>query len=165
MTPEEHNKYISWTFLANGLFQAGMMLLIFGMIIAKFSIGPRPPDDGFPAAFFTVFFSIMMLVNLAFISPNFVAYYALKNRKPWARIATIIASVLSAMNVPVGTAACVYGLWFFFGEEWKALYPETPGANVPPKQIGLSGPAKWEGTYVRQGGEEVYRPSEPPNWR
>ena len=82
MTPEEHNKYISWTFLANGLFQGAMMLLIFGMIIAMFSIGPRPPDDGFPAAFFTVFFSIMMLVNLAFISPNFVAYYALKNRKP-----------------------------------------------------------------------------------
>ena len=164
MTPEEHNKYISWTFLANGLFQATIVLLVLFFVITVLA-GSRPPDDGFPTAFLITFFAVFSFIHFVLISPNFVAYYALKNRKPWARIATIIASVLSAMNVPVGTAACVYGLWFFFGEEWKSMYPQTPGANVHPMQIGQSGPAKWEGSYVRQDGEVVYRPSEPPNWR
>ncbi len=163
MTAEEHNKYISWTFLANGLLQASMLLLVFGFFILFFAFD-GPPGDQFPGAFFAVFFSIILLVNLVFISPNFVAYYALKNRKPWARIASIVAAVMAAMNVPIGTAACVYALWFFFGEEWKSLYPETPGAAPSLKQIANGGPQNWEGHYVRENGEVVYRPANPPDW-
>lgn len=160
MTPEEHNKYISWTFLGNGLFQSVMLLVVYGFLFAIFR--NLPPDDGFPIVFFTIFLSVMLLINLAMIAPNFVAYYAMKNRKPWARIATIVAAVLGGMNVPIGTAACVYSLWFFFGEEWKSAYPDAPGAV--PKQIANGGPEKWEGRYVRQDGEVVYRPTQPPDW-
>jgi hypothetical protein len=163
MTPEEHNKYISWTFLANGLFQSSMLLLVFGFFILFFVFG-LPPDEKFPGVFFAVFFSFILLINLAFISPNFIAYYALKNRKPWARIASIVAAVLGAMNMPIGTAACVYSLWFFFGEEWKSLYPETAGATPHLQQLG-NGQQNWEGRYVRQDGEVVYQPSNPPDWR
>jgi hypothetical protein len=161
MTPEEHNKYISWTFLANGLFQGTLLLLMFGFIVAMLS-GTQPPDDGFPIVFFSIFFGVMLVINLAMIAPNFVAYYALKNRRPWARIATIIAAVLSGMNVPIGTAACVYSLWFFFGEDWKSIYPHATGAA--PDQLTNGGPEKWEGRYVRQDGEVVYRPAQPPDW-
>lgn len=164
MTPEEHNKYISWTFLANGLFQASMLLLVFGFLILFFAFGP-PPDDNFPAAFFAAVFGFALLLNLAFISPNFVAYYALKNRKPWARIAAIVAAFLSAMNFPIGTGACVYALWFFFGEEWKALYPESPGSEVSQKHLPQTAESRWEGSYVREDGEVVYREKQPPDWR
>jgi hypothetical protein len=162
MTPEEHNKYISWTFLANGLFQGAMLLLIFGFFILFFAFG-GPPDDNFPVAFFAFFFSVVLLIHLALISPNFIAYYGLKNRKPWARVASIVAGVMGAMNVPIGTAACVYALWFFFGEDWKTLYPEAPGA-AGMKQIEGTHP-DWEGRYVRENGEVVYRPTTPPDWR
>ena len=162
MTPEEHNKYISWMFLANGLFQGAILLLVFGFIIAMGAMAP--PDDGFPAALFAVFFSVILLINLALISPNFIAYYGLKNRKPWARIASIVAAVLGSMNVPIGTAACVYALWFFFGDDWKALYPDAPGAEDR-KQIAGMGHSSWEGRYVREDGEVVYRPATPPDWR
>lgn len=159
MTPEEHNKYISWTFLANGLFQGMMMLLVYVFLFAIFR---TPPDDGFPASFFLIFFGVMFVINMAMIAPNFIAYFALKNRKPWARIATIIAAVLSGMNVPIGTAACVYSLWFFFGDEWKLVYPEAAGLR--PNQLVDAGPEKWEGRYVRQDGELVYRPAQTPDW-
>jgi len=140
-----------------------MLLLIFGMFIAYFLLGP--PDPNFPGGFFAVFFSVILLVNLAFITPNFVAYYALKNRKPWARVAGIVAAVLSAMNVPVGTAACVYALWFFFGEEWKAIYPETAGGGQPQRHLSAAPQTNWSGQYVREDGQEVYRPTTPPDWR
>ena len=163
MTPDEHNKYISWTFLANGLFQAAMLLLIFGFFIIFIALG-GPPDDNFPAGIFAFFFSIILLINLALISPNFIAYYGLKNRKSWARVASIVAAVLGAMNVPIGTAACAYALWFFFGEDWKTLYPETPGAQDERTIASRSDP-NWDGRYVREDGEVVYRPAIPPDWR
>jgi hypothetical protein len=162
MTPEEHNKYISWTFLANGLFQGSILLLVFGFLIAMFVA--VPPEDGFPAFLFAGMFSVILLINLALISPNFIAYYGLKNRKSWARIASIVAAVLGAMNVPIGTAACVYSLWFFFGEDWKALYPEAPGARDR-RQIASTSLPNWDGRYVREDGEVVYRPATPPDWR
>ena len=163
MTPEEHNKYISWTFLANGLFQGAMLLFVFVFVFAMLAAGPSNGD--FPEALFVLIFGFALIINLAFLAPNFVAYYALKNRKPWARIASIVASVLAGMNVPIGTAACVYALWFFFGEEWKSVYPDVAGTNSPPRQIPDRTPANWEGSFVRQDGEVVYRPAEPPDWR
>src|SRR5687768_10056521 len=161
MTAEEHNKYISWAFLANGILQGAMLLLVFCFLIAMFVAAP--PDDGFPALLFAGFFSVILLINLALISPNFIAYYGLKNRRSWARIASIAAAVLGSMNIPIGTAACVYSLWFFFGEDWKALYPEAPGATDI-KQIAVTRP-NWEGQYVHEKGEVVYRPATPPDWR
>ena len=161
MTPEEHNKYISWTFLANGLFQGAMLLLVFGFLIAIFA--SAPPDEDVPALLLAVFFSVILLINLAFISPNFIAYYGLKEHKPWARVASIVAAVLGAMNVPIGTAACAYSLWFFFGDEWKRVYPGAPGAEDRPMIAGTA-PATWEGRYVREDGEVVYRPVTPPDW-
>lgn len=163
MTSEEHNKYLSWTFLANGIFQAAMLALVFGFLILVFTIGP--PDDNFLGAFLAAIFAIVFVINLAFIWPNFVAYYALKNRKPWARIASIVAGVLSAMNVPIGTAACVYALWFFFGEEWKAVYPESSGNDLKRGSLPATPQTNWSGQYVREGGEVVYRPANPPDWR
>jgi len=163
MTPEEHNKFISWIFLANGLFQAAMLLVVFGFFIMFFAFG-GPPDDNFPAALFAVFFSFILLINLALISPNFIAYHGLKNRKSWARVASIVAAVLGAMNIPIGTAACVYALWFFLGEDWKSLYPEAPGA-LDRRQIAGIGHPDWDGRYVREDGEVVYRPTAPPDWR
>ena len=162
MTPEEHNKYISWTFLANGLLQAALLLFMFVFIIAVFVTAP--PDEDLPALLFVAIFSVIILINFAFISPNFIAYYGLKNRKSWARVASIVAGVMSAMNVPIGTAACAYSLWFFFGEEWKGLYPEAPGAEDR-KMIEGTGHPNWEGRYVREDGEVVYRPATPPDWR
>ncbi len=163
MTPEEHNKYISWTFLANGLFQGTMLLVIFGFVISMFLFGP--PDDGFPQGFFAIIFSFILLINLAFISPNFIAYDALKNRKPWARVASIVAAVFAATNVPIGTASCVYALWFFVGEEWKSIYPESSSGAQDPRLLESAERRNWDGRYENVDGETVFRPAEPPDWR
>ena len=164
MTAEEHNKYISWTFLANGLFQAFMLVFMYSIVIAYFLLA-APSDPTFPLTFMSIVFGVAFMINIAFISPNFVAYYALRNRKPWARIASIVAGVLSAMNIPLGTAACAYAMWFFFGEEWKLVYPEVAGSGPDRQQLGYAGQQKWEGRYVREDGEVVYQPSTPPDWR
>lgn len=166
MTNEEHNKYIAWAFIANGAFQFLILGLMFVFFAAIFSIDPPNGDPGPPIAFFAVFFAIMFIFHLVFNAPSFVAAYAILKRKPWARIAGIVAAAMSAMNVPLGTLAAVYSLWFFCGDQWKEIYPETAGAGrVNPLSITAPPETKWEGYTTDEEGAYVYRTPPPPDWR
>ena len=166
MTDEQHNKYISWVFLAHGAFQLLMLLFIFLIFGLMFSIPTRPGDPAPPFAFFGIFFVFMFLVQMIFTLPAFIAAYGMMKRKPWARTAAIVAGVLSAMNVPIGTAACVYAFWFFMGENWKTVYqPEFAFEPSQPKMISRSDESRWTGYYTDEKGEVRYSPVEPPDWR
>lgn len=158
MTNEEHNKYIAWLFIGNGLFQLLMMLVIAAMVaIILFGPDGRPEP---PPAVFVLIFGFVFVIQMLFVAPAFIAAYGLLKRKSWARIASIVAGVLSAMNVPVGTAACVYSLWFFMGNNWKSVYSPVSGVS----QIGESH-SRWEPYTQDERGEYVYRNVEPPDWR
>jgi hypothetical protein len=164
MTNEEHNKYIAWAFLANGIFQSAMLVFIFAIIYLV--LDNEPPGRGeFPAGLFALIFGFAGLINLIFLSPNFVAAYALLKRKPWARIAGIVAAALSAMNVPLGTLAAVYSLWFFCGDQWKSVYPETAEkGRVDPLRI-TPAETQFEGYTKDEEGAFIYRTPPPPDWR
>lgn len=163
MTNEEHNKYISWAFLANGIFQAAILSVafVFGFIIIA-SMPPTDTGNPPPTALIATIMSFVILINLIFISPAFIAAYAIKKKKPWARIAAIVAAALSAMNMPLGTLAAVYSLWFFCGENWKEVYPEVSGVQ---HQIGPGQQTEWPGYTKTNDGEYVYRQPEMPDWR
>jgi hypothetical protein len=161
MTNEEHNKYIAWAFIAHGSLQLLMTIFMVAMFYFIFSIGTRPGDPGPPMEFFGFFFGIMFLVQMVFTTPSFVAAYGLLKRKSWARIASIIAGVLSSMSVPIGTAACVYALWFFFGDQWKTVYPQS---DINQHQLP-NVEARWGGQVMDEEGEVVYRHQDPPDWR
>ena len=101
------------------LFIAAVFLVIFGAAGAS--------DPNFPGLLFGVIATVAILINLVFAAPSLIAYYAMKNRKPWARIAAIVAGALAVMNVPFGTLAGVYAFVFFLGEDWKQVYePQRP---------------------------------------
>jgi hypothetical protein len=166
MSNEEHNKYIAFAFIAHGAFQLLMMLFMAAMVWAVFQFddpsGPPPP----PPAFFLVVFGFMFVFQALFAAPSFIASYALLKKKPWARIAGIVAAAVSAMNVPIGTAAAVYSLWFFCGEQWKSIYPETAEKNrIDPLSITAAPDASWDGYTRDEEGAYVYRTPPPPDWR
>lgn len=164
MTGEEHNKYVWWGFLAHGLFQVLMLLFVLIGFIAFAAYGLPPDADAPPLAFFAIIFGFAAIVNLAMVTPVFVAAYAVKNKKPWARIASIIAAAMSIMNMPFGTLSGAHALWFFCGESWKEVYPQEPTApkGLPQHQADAN---KWEEYTQSEDGEYVYRTPEMPNWR
>lgn len=164
MTGEEHNKYLSWTFLGNGLLQSFFLILVYGLIFAWLA-ATAGSEPNFPTGILLLVFGFAFLFSSALIVPNFIAYYGLKTKKSWARVASIVAGVLSAMNIPIGTAACAYTMWFFFGEEWKPVYPEVAGNNMARAHLPTAPPQNWTGQYVREDGQEVFRPASPPDWR
>lgn len=166
MTNEEHNRYIAFAFIAHGAFQLLMALFVAAMMYLIFRFddpsGPPPP----PPEFFILLFGFAFVFQMLFAAPSFIASYALLKRKPWARVASIVAAALSAMNVPIGTGAAVYSLWFFCGEQWKSVYPETAEqGRVHQPALTPAGETRWEGYTREDEGAYIYRTPPPPDWR
>jgi hypothetical protein len=126
MTSQEHNKTLGICHLVYGGLHTLMMLAMVGFFI--FFAAVMPPD-GPPPAFFLLFGVFFFIYSLIFTVPAFVAGYALLKRKPWARTASIVAAVLEAMNVPIGTAVCVYSFWFMFSDAGKQFYEQVARAG------------------------------------
>ncbi|MEO6051328.1 MAG: hypothetical protein ABIP78_08355, partial [Pyrinomonadaceae bacterium] len=126
MTNEQHNKYIAYTFFGHAAFQLLMLLFIAAIFSLVIFSPTEPGNPGPPKEFFGMMIAFMTIFQFLFTVPSIVAGYALLKRKSWARMASIIGGVVAAMSVPVGTAACVYSLWFFLGDNWRAIYPDKP---------------------------------------
>jgi len=109
-------------------------------------------------AFMTVIYGI-------FILPSAIAGYALLKKKSWARIASIIAAVVGAMNVPIGTAAAVYALWFFFGENWKEVYGDHLEKSFSPRRQLEPGYESQRLAYEQEERERRFQTYNPPDWR
>jgi hypothetical protein len=106
-----------------------------------------------------VFFAILFVVITLFhTTPSFLAGYALLKRKRWAKTMGIIAAIVAGMSFPVGSALCVYTLWFLFGESGKFLYHKAAYA-LPP------GDASWARTPSHEPERAYLPPSAPPDWR
>lgn len=171
MTPQEHNKLIGIGHLVYGGIQTLLFLGLALLFLGVFAVMPIPPEDGGElfavGAFFTVFMGICWLL---FALPSFIAGYGILKHKPWGRIAGIVASVFAAMNVPHGTAICIYSLWFFFSEQGNNFYKQTPqqpaftpqGSYLP--NAPYTPDATWNTADNRQ--REYVPPSvQPPDWR
>jgi ABC-type polysaccharide/polyol phosphate export permease len=144
-----------------------MMLLMGLWFYFIFSTFPsRPGEPAPPMEFFGFFFAFMFIFQLIFTAPSFIAAYALLKKKSWARITSIIAGVLSAMSVPVGTAACVYAFWFFFGDNWKTVYAEgEPVHDGYREHLQLMESQPWSNIETDEVKFGERRQTSPPDWR
>ena len=69
-----------------------------------------------------------VLVLLAL--PGLLAGWGLLNFRPWARILTIVLSAINLLNVPLGTALGLYGLWVLLHKDTVLLFG-SPAPTVP----------------------------------
>jgi hypothetical protein len=98
------------------------------IFLAVGAAGREGPDGAEPFAFIAIIFGLFAFFTLFCVAPSFVAGYALLGKKSWAKVATIVAGIVDALNFPFGVALCVYSLWFTFGKPGKALY-DNPGGR------------------------------------
>lgn len=159
MTPTSHNKILGIMHLAyaglTALLMAAISILML-LVISSVEAGNKgePLPDGFLAFVIIVVFA----VTLFQITPSVLAGYALLKRKRWAKTMGIIAAIIAGLNFPLGSALCVYTLWFLFGESGRFLYHKAAYA-LPP------GDASWARTASRELEREYVPPSAPPDWR
>lgn len=129
------------------------MLMMIGVIASSNNSG-----EPIPVGLFAVVMVFVMGINLLLITPSFLAGYALLKRKRWAKTMGIVAAIVAGMSFPLGTALCVYTLWFLFGESGRFLYHKAAYALAP-------GDASWARTTSRELEREYVPPSAPPDWR
>ncbi len=125
MTMRDHVRLIailSIVWSALGLIIGTLILSLvggFGLLAASQAAVQDPGAAAAPAivGLLVVGFGIFMIVLTL---PGFLAGWGLLNNKSWARILTIVLSALNLINVPVGTALGIYGLWVMTHREVEA---------------------------------------------
>ena len=153
MTNQEHNKFVAAAFFVHGCMQ-GMVLILIGLFMLIFvsAIPANETVDFPPFALFGILMFFILLVQLVFALPSFIAGYALWKRKNWAKPAGIVGAVFAAMHFPIGTAVCVYAFWFLLGDAGKEIYP--PKNQAFPAN-NFTADHRYEPDYTR--------PPQPPN--
>ena len=128
-----HVKVLGWLHIAFGgmLALAGVsMLLLFGGLAGIVGMSAHTPDARIAVPILSGIGGLVCIVLTALAIPGIVTGAGLLKFAPWARILAIVLSALHLLNVPLGTALGVYGLWVLTKPETEALF--SPGYRAAP---------------------------------
>jgi hypothetical protein len=127
MTMRDHVRLIailSIVWSAIGLLIGTLILSLvggFGLLAASQAAVQDPNAAAAPAIVGLIVAGLGILM-IVLTLPGILAGWGLLNTKPWARILTIVLSALNLLNVPIGTALGVYGLWVMTHREVEAQF-------------------------------------------
>ena len=102
------------------------MMLLFGGIAALVGIAGHDRDSAAAVPVLGAIGSLIMVVAFVLALPKIAAGIGLLYCQNWARILTIIISIIGLMDFPFGTALGVYGLWVLLSPEGTALFTAQP---------------------------------------
>ncbi len=86
-------------------------LIIAGVIFAAFHLIGDFVDDKDANLVLGIIANVIMIAACILSIPGILAGVGLYKRKEWARILTLIISVLNLLSFPLGTALGVYSIW------------------------------------------------------
>lgn len=82
------------------------IFLFFGLnLIGAFT------GDNQVVAIFSIISKVLTLFILLVSIPGIIAGIGLLKRKEWARVLTLVLSVLDLLHFPIGTAIGIYSIW------------------------------------------------------
>jgi hypothetical protein len=113
-----HIQIVAWLYIATGILGILLALLVAGIIAGG---GWISGDD--TAIHVTTIVSIFVGGLVVLVSvPGIVAGIGLLSFKSWARVLTIILSVLNLPGFPIGTLLGIYSLWALLDSESSLLF-------------------------------------------
>ncbi len=123
---ERHVKILAIVHIVGGslwLMLALVVAVVFGGIAGLIGFaGINDPDAAVAIPIVTIIGTLVTVMLAVFSVPSIVAGVGLLSCRNWARILTIVLSVLYLMKIPVGTAIGVYGLWVLLAQESQPLF-------------------------------------------
>ncbi len=117
---EQHVKNVGVLYLVIGGLGMLAALIVFGVFGAAGLAGSRHRPEAIPLV--VLLGGAVMILVLAMSAPSIIAGIGLLHFKRWARILTIILSVIHLFNVPYGTALGIYGLWVLLRRRTEPLF-------------------------------------------
>jgi len=112
-----------------GLLFSIFFLLFFGGL-AGVVIHDNDPDAATGAAVLGGIGVILSVVIALFSVPALIGGIGLLKFKEWARVLTIVMSAFHLLNVPLGTALGIYGIWALTKDETRDLF-RAQAVSVP----------------------------------
>jgi len=113
-----HIKILAWLHIVFGLFSAFIAVVVLGGTVVGAEFAGSFANSaivGLAGGFAAIFLGVMAALQL-------LAGWGLLQRKPWARILTIVLGVISLIRFPLGTALGVYTLWVLLSKEGAAQF-------------------------------------------
>ena len=108
-----------FTFALLLVVSAGVFVAL-GITFANETGDSKQAEIGIVGGVFAIVFYVVL--GLIFVLPTAVASWKLFKHRERARSWGIIAAILVAPIVPLGTIFAIYGLWFFFSTEGQLFY-------------------------------------------
>jgi len=106
-------------------------LSIFNLIIAFLIFTVLKLVGGFveepnAESILSIIADILAIVFIVLSVPGILAGMGLYRRKEWARILTLILSVIEVFSFPFGTAIGIYSIWALIQPETVSAFGDTP---------------------------------------
>ena len=114
---------------ALGLLTALFLLLAIGGAAGIVGVTADPDDAAIALPILGIAGSALGMMLLLLSLPGFLTGWGLLTFKGWARILGIVLSALNLLNIPVGTALGIYGLWVLLNRDTESLF--APSALTP----------------------------------
>lgn len=110
-----------------GVMAALVILIIFGGLAGLVHLAANSDDVAVDSPWIAggvlgLIGALVTVVVLVVSLPGVIAGIGLLNFQPWARILTIVLSILDLPGFPFHTALGVYGLWVLLSPEGTALF-------------------------------------------
>ena len=104
-----------------GVLAAVIVLFVFGGLAGIAGMSDRSTDAGPAIAVLGGIGGIICIVLLVVSLPGLIGGIGLLRLAPWSRILMIVISAIDLLNIPVGLALGIYGLWVLTKPETQAL--------------------------------------------
>ena len=119
-----HVKIVAWLYIVMGFLGILIALVVGAIILGGGLISGDDTAIRVTAIVAVILGGLVILLSV----PGVVAGIGLLSFKPWARILTIILSVLNLPGFPIGTLVGIYSLWALLDSETSLLFE----GNNPP---------------------------------
>jgi hypothetical protein len=113
-----------------GLFAALIVLMVFGGVAGIVHMSDTTQDGVLGGAVVGLIGAVIVGIVMVISLPGLIAGIGLLTFQPWARILTIVLSVIELPGFPFHTALGIYGLWVLLSNEGAALFDRPVPVRV-----------------------------------
>jgi hypothetical protein len=110
---------------AFSLLAALFLILAIGSAAGIVGVAADPQDAAIAIPVLGIAGTALGVMLLVLALPGLLTGWGLLTYRPWARILGIVLSALNLLNIPIGTALGIYGLWVLLNGETERLFASS----------------------------------------
>ncbi len=119
---EQHFKVVAVLQIVMGCLSLSLAFVIFSIVAGVGVVATAASGNRLPLLIGGGVGLIAGTILVVLALPSIVAGIGLLRRREWARILTIVLSILHLLHVPLGTIVGVYSLWALFQPDANSYF-------------------------------------------